>query len=85
MAYLGTKTTRRYAGDICKKDCSADSGIVLGKVSFSNDGSAFYYSFAKHWFNNEGAGTKELTFDGKSWQKPNIIAGRPDKPCSFFR
>lgn len=51
-----------------------DSGIVLGKVSFSKDGSAFYYSYARHWFNSEESGTKEIRFTGNKWQKPIIIA-----------
>lgn len=51
-----------------------DSGIVLGKVSFSKDGSSLYYSYARHWFDSEGSGTKEIRFDGKKWQKPIIIA-----------
>jgi hypothetical protein len=52
----------------------ADSGIVLGRVAFSKDGKAFYYGFAKHWFNSNGSGVKEIVFDGKQWTKPTIIA-----------
>lgn len=61
----------------------ADSGIVLGKVQFSQDGQAFYYSYAKHWFDSQGSGTKEIKFDGKKWQKPRIIAENLTNPaCS---
>lgn len=58
-----------------------DSGIVLGKVSFSKDGNAFYYSYARHWFDSEGSGTKEIRFDGKKWQKPIAIAPNLTNPA----
>ena len=51
----------------------ADSGIVLGRVAFSNDGKEFYYGFARHWFDFSGTGVKQITFDGKEWSKPKVI------------
>lgn len=63
------------------KGMLADSGIVLGRVSFSNDGKAFYYSFARHWFDDRGSGTKEIKFDGKGWQKPVVIAESITNPA----
>jgi len=58
-----------------------DSGIVLGKVVFSKDGKSFYYSFARHWFDSEGSGTKEIRFDGKRWLKPKVIAKEITNPA----
>jgi len=79
-AYLG----QRPAGDtpiVFAPGMLADSGIVLGKVAFSKDGKAFYYSFARHWFNNNGSGTKEIRFDGKKWLKPTVIAEKITNPA----
>lgn len=75
-AYLGQKPPNDEP-KIFGKGILKDSGIVLGRVTFSNDGKAFYYSFAKHWLDASGAsgsGTKEIIFDGKKWGKPKIIA-----------
>ena len=58
-----------------------DSGIVLGKVVFSKDGKSFYYSFARHWFDRNGSGTKEIRFDGKIWLKPQVIAENITNPA----
>lgn len=58
-----------------------DSGIVLGRVTFSNEGKAFYYSFAKHWFDDSGSGTKEIKFEGKKWHKPKVIAEKITNPA----
>jgi hypothetical protein len=58
-----------------------DSGIVLGRVTFSKDGKAFYYSFAAHWFDDSGSGTKEIKFDGQKWQKPKVIAEKITNPA----
>jgi hypothetical protein len=79
-AFLGQKPPRDTP-EVFAKGMLADSGIVLGRMSFSNDGKAFYYSFAKHWFSREGTGTKELLFDGRSWQKPVIIAENLTNPA----
>jgi len=54
----------------------ADSGIVLGKVNFSKDGKAFYYSYARHWFDDNGSGTKEIRFDGNKWTKQMSLLKR---------
>ncbi len=72
-AYLGQQPPGNTP-EVFAKGLLVDSGIVLGRMSFSNDGKAFFYSFAKHWFSSEGSGTKELVFDGQRWQKPVVIA-----------
>jgi hypothetical protein len=72
-AYLG-QTLPGEAPQIFARGILADSGIVLGRVTFSNDGKAFYYSFARHWFDDNGSGTKEIKFDGNKWQKPTVLA-----------
>ena len=72
-AYLGQKPP----GDIPQifaNGMLVDSGIVLGRVTFSKDGKAFYYSFAQHWFDNQGSGTAEILFKGENWQKPIVLA-----------
>lgn len=72
-AFLGQKPPGNTP-EVFAKGMLADSGIVLGRMSFSNNGKAFYYSFAKHWFSREGSGTKELVYNKQSWQKPTVIA-----------
>ncbi|MEK6783700.1 MAG: hypothetical protein AABY93_18510 [Bacteroidota bacterium] len=72
-AYLG-QTPPEDTPKIFAKGILADSGIVLGKVNFSKDGKAFYYSYARHWFDDNGSGTKEIRFDGNKWGKPSVIA-----------
>lgn len=79
-AYLG-QTPPTAEPKIFAKGMLSDSGIVLGKVTFSNDGKAFYYSFARHWFDDKGSGTKEIKFDGKNWQKPKVIAENITNPA----
>jgi len=51
----------------------ADSGIVLGMVSFSKNGKEFYYTYARHWFDTTGSGVKQMVFDGKKWNKPRVL------------
>ncbi|MES1217213.1 MAG: hypothetical protein ABUT20_16990, partial [Bacteroidota bacterium] len=51
-----------------------DSGIVLGRIAFSKDGKEFYYGFARHWFDFNGTGVKQMIFDGQKWTAPKIIA-----------
>lgn len=79
-AYLGQEppgdTPVPFAEEMLK-----DSGIVLGRVSFSKDGKAFYYSFARHWFDDRGSGTKEIRFDGEKWLHPVIIAENITNPA----
>lgn len=79
-AYLG-QTPPNDEPEIFGKGILKDSGIVLGRVTFSNDGKAFYYSFARHWFDDNGSGTKEIKFDGNKWQKPNVIAENITNPA----
>lgn len=79
-AYLG-QTPPTDEPKIFGKGILADSGIVLGRVTFSNDGKGFYYSFARHWFDDNGSGTKEMKFDGNKWQKPKVIAENITNPA----
>ena len=58
----------------------ADSGIVLGRVAFSKDGKAFYYGFARHWFDFNGTGVKEIVFDGKKWVQPKLLFEKLGNP-----
>jgi len=78
-AYLGQEPP----GDIPKvfdPDPLSDSGVVLGRVAFSRDGRAFYYGFARHWFDFHGTGVKCRLFDGKSWNRPTVIASNLSNP-----
>lgn len=80
QAYLGQQPPgddpKVFANQLLK-----DSGIVLGKVSFSKDGRAFYYSYAAHWFDDSRSGTKEIRFDGEKWLKPVVIAEKVTNPA----
>jgi hypothetical protein len=58
---------------IFAKDILADSGIVLGRVGFSEDGKEFYYGYAQHWFDSKGSGIKQIVYDGKKWIEPQVI------------
>jgi hypothetical protein len=71
-AYLG-QTPPGDTPKIFAKGLLADSGIVLGRVAFSKDGKEFYYGFARHWFDFNGTGVKQMTFDGKQWGKPAVL------------
>ena len=71
-AYLG-QTPPGETPQIFAKGLLADSGIVLGRVAFSKDGKEFYYGFARHWFDFNGTGVKQITFDGKKWSKPGVL------------
>ena len=51
----------------------ADSGIVLGRSSFSKDGKEFYYGYAKHWFDINGNEIKQISFDGNKWSSPKTL------------
>ncbi|HOY20481.1 MAG TPA: hypothetical protein PLC89_24425 [Haliscomenobacter sp.] len=79
-AYLG-QTPPDESPKIFAPGMLADSGIVLGKVQFSQNGKAFYYSYARHWFDNRGSGSKEIKFDGARWQKPRVIAEQLTNPA----
>lgn len=71
-AYLGLKPP----GDepqIFAKGLLIDSGIVLGRIAFSNDGKEFYYTYARHWFDFRGTGIRRIAFDGNKWAKPQIL------------
>lgn len=71
-AYLG-QTPPGDTPKIFAPGLLADSGIVLGRVAFSKDGKAFYYGYARHWFDFKGTGIKEISFDGQKWSKPKIL------------
>ena len=79
-AYLG-QTPPGDTPQIFADGMLADSGIVLGRVTFSEDGKAFYYSYARHWYDANGSGTKEIKFDGKKWLKPEILAENITNPA----
>ena len=79
-AYLG-QTPPGDTPEIFAKGILADSGIVLGKVNFLKDGKAFYYSYARHWFDDNGSGTKEIKFVDGKWLKPKIIAEKITNPA----
>lgn len=79
-AYLG-QTPPADEPQVFAANLLKDSGIVLGRVSFSPDGKAFYYSYAAHWFDDRGAGTKEIKFDGSKWQRPVVIAEQLTNPA----
>ncbi|AYQ32101.1 hypothetical protein [Runella sp. SP2] len=50
-----------------------DSGIVLGTVSFSADGKAFYYTQAKGWYASEGSKTLQKVYKNGKWQTPTVL------------
>jgi hypothetical protein len=79
-AYLG-QTPPGNTPQIFAAGMLADSGIVLGKVNFTKDGKSFYYSYARHWFDDNGSGTKEIRFDGRKWLKPKVIAEKITNPA----
>ena len=58
----------------------ADSGIVLGRVAFSDDGREFYYGYARHWFDFNGTGVKQMRFVNKAWSQPRVIAENMGTP-----
>jgi hypothetical protein len=51
----------------------ADSGIVLGRIAFSKDGKELYYGYARHWFDFNGTGIKQILYDGHKWNKPKVL------------
>ena len=79
-AYLGQKPPVDTP-EIFAQGVLHDFGIVLGRVTFSEDGTAFYYSFAQHWFDDRGSGTKEIKFSKGKWQTPVVIAENITNPA----
>ncbi len=79
-AYLG-QTPPAETPQIFAPGLLADSGIVLGRVGFSKDGKEFYYGYARHWFDFNGTGIKEIKFDGKQWSKPVILVESLSNPA----
>lgn len=71
-AYLG-QAPPGDTPEIFGKGLLADSGIVLGRVAFSKDGKEFYYGYARHWFDFNGTGIKEIVYEGKAWSKPKVL------------
>ena len=78
-AYLG-QTPPSETPKIFAPGMLADSGIVLGRVAFSKDGKEFYYGFARHWFDFNGTGVKQIIFDGKKWNKPKVLVETLSNP-----
>lgn len=79
QAYLGQKPPDEIP-EIFAQGMLVDSGIVLSRVAFSKDGKEFYYTYAKHWFDDEGIGVKRIVFDGQHWKKPEIICTNLSNP-----
>ena len=82
QAYLGQlppgDTPKIFAPGLLK-----DSGIILGRVAFSKDGSTFYYGYGRHWFDGSGIGIKTIGFDGTKWGRPKIIIEGFSTPTLF--
>ncbi|MEO5582887.1 MAG: hypothetical protein ABIR66_09355 [Saprospiraceae bacterium] len=79
-AYLGqlppNDTPKIFARSIL-----AGSSIVLGRVAFSKNGKEFYYTYSKHWFDNDDSGVKQILFNGKSWDPPKVIVEKLANPA----
>ncbi|MES2797438.1 MAG: hypothetical protein V4683_15815 [Bacteroidota bacterium] len=71
-AYFGLKQPNENP-EIFAPDMLIDSGIVLGTVSFSADGKAFYYTRAKGWFESEGSKTLQKVYKNGKWLKPSVL------------
>lgn len=78
-AYLGQKPPTETP-EIFAKGILVDSGIVLGRVAFSEDGKEFFYTYAAHWFDSNNSGTNTIIFDGEKWSKPKLIAENVSNP-----
>lgn len=78
-AYLGQKVPSEIP-EIFAKGMLVDSGIVLGRVAFSESGKEFYYSYAAHWFDSNNSGTNIISFDGTNWSKPKLFAENVSNP-----
>jgi hypothetical protein len=71
-AYFGLKQPNETP-EIFAPKMLIDSGIVLGTVSFSADGTAFYYTRAKGWFESEGSKTLQKVYKNGKWQTPTVL------------
>lgn len=78
-AYLG-QTPPGNSPIIFAKGMLVDSGIVLGRVAFSEDGKEFFYTYAAHWFDSSDSGTNIISFDGLEWSKPRLLAEKVSNP-----
>ncbi|MEP7322346.1 MAG: hypothetical protein ABI761_10515 [Saprospiraceae bacterium] len=79
-AYLGqlppNDTPKIFARNIIE-----GSGVVLGRVAFSKNGKEFYYTYSKHWFDNDDSGVKQILFNGTSWDHPKVIVEKLANPA----
>ncbi|WP_052731118.1 serine hydrolase domain-containing protein [Spirosoma radiotolerans] len=57
-----------------------DSGIVMGSVAFSTDGTAFYYGYAQSWTSRVNSGITKRAVDGQRWSQPIPIAEALNNP-----
>lgn len=71
-AYFGLKQPGETP-EIFAPKMLIDSGIVLGTVSFSADGTAFYYTRAKGWFESEGSKTLQKVYKNGKWQQTTVL------------
>lgn len=78
-AYLGQKPPSGTP-EIFAKGILVDSGIVLGRVAFSADGKDFFFTYAAHWFDSDNSGTNVISFNGKEWSKPQLLAENVSNP-----
>lgn len=78
-AYLG-QSLPSETPEIFAKGKLVNSGIVLGRVAFSQDGKEFYYTYAAHWFDANESGVNTITFDGTSWSMPKLLAENVSNP-----
>ena len=79
QAYLGQKPPSETP-EIFAKTMLVDSGIVLGRVAFSDDGKDFYYTYAARWFDPNNSGTNVISFNGTKWSKPQLLAENVSNP-----
>src|SRR5689334_14811953 len=57
-----------------------DSGFVLGRISISNNGREFYYTYGRKWFDRTGSGVMMRLIDGKKWGSPTPLADQLSEP-----
>ncbi|ANH79634.1 hypothetical protein A8C56_00385 [Niabella ginsenosidivorans] len=78
-AYLG----QEQPGEIPRifaKGLLVDSGFAFCRVAFSNAGKEFLYTFGQSWTDYKGSGVNRIVFDGKQWEKPELLFVEYSKP-----
>jgi hypothetical protein len=79
-AYLG-QTPPNDTPKIFAHPILGGSSIVLGRVAFSKNGKEFYYTFSKHWFDNDESGVKQIVYNGKTWDAPKVLIEKLANPA----